>query len=232
VKLARKTRAAALAACRSAILSAATLAAQPALASPLAPGDGQATLASDPTALVDPFIGTGSGGTVVGPVDMFPGASAPFGMLAWSPDTPSRPASGGYNYGDSSTIGMSLTHASGAGCGIADDVPILPTTGAIGTNPTAATESFSHSSETAVPGSYDTTLGAGFPAIGVSLAATNTGTWKTATATLPDAAMAKAENNQADFRIASGSPVIVHSALATITGTTGVLPVNLCPSAA
>jgi predicted alpha-1,2-mannosidase len=172
VKLARKTRAAALAACLSVILSAATLAAQPALASPLAPGDGQATLVSDPTALVDPFIGTGSGGTVVGPVDMFPGASAPFGMLAWSPDTPSRPASGGYNYGDSSTIGMSLTHASGAGCGIAGDVPILPTTGAIGTNPTAATESFSHSSETAVPGSYDTTLGAGSSAIGVSLAAT------------------------------------------------------------
>ena len=60
---------------------------------------------------------------------------------------------------------------------------------------------------------------------------TNTGTWKTATATLPDAAMAKAENNQADFRIASGSPVIVHSALATITGA-GVLPMNLCPSGA
>ena len=52
------------------------------------------------------------------------------------------------------------------------------------------------------------------PVMGVTN--TNTDTWKTATATLPDAAMAKAENNQADFRIASGSPVIVHSALATI----------------
>ena len=51
------------------------------------------------------------------------------------------------------------------------------------------------------------------------------------TATLPDAAMAKAENNQADFRIASGSPVVVHSAQATISGA-GVLPMNLCPSGA
>jgi predicted alpha-1,2-mannosidase len=168
VKLPRTSWAAALAAC----LSATMLAAQPALAGTIAPDASQTQLITDPTALVDPFIGTGSGGTVVGPVDMFPGASAPFGMLAWSPDTPSRPASGGYNYSDSSTIGMSLTHASGAGCGIAGDVPILPTVGAIGTNPTAATEPFSHSSETAHPGSYATMLGTGPEAIGVSLAAT------------------------------------------------------------
>jgi hypothetical protein len=63
----------------------------------------------------------------------------------------------------------------------------------------------------------------------LSVTNTDTGTWKTVTATLPDAAMAKAENNQADFRIASGSPVIVDSAEATITGA-GVLPMNLCPS--
>jgi hypothetical protein len=40
--------------------------------------------------------------------------------------------------------------------------------------------------------------------------------------------MAEAENNQADFRIASGSPVTVHSVLATISGA-GVLPMDLCP---
>ncbi|HEX3965849.1 MAG TPA: hypothetical protein VHZ03_55935 [Trebonia sp.] len=59
---------------------------------------------------------------------------------------------------------------------------------------------------------------------------TNTGTdtWKTVTVSLPDAAMAEAENNQADFRIASGSPVTVHSVLATISGA-GVLPMDLCP---
>jgi hypothetical protein len=41
--------------------------------------------------------------------------------------------------------------------------------------------------------------------------------------------MAKAENNRADFRVASGSPVIVHAAQVTVSGA-GVLPMNLCPS--
>jgi predicted alpha-1,2-mannosidase len=129
-------------------------------------------MVGDPTALVNPFIGTGSGGAVVGPIDMFPGAAAPFGMVKWSPDTPSRPSSGGYAYTDSSTIGLSVTHASGAGCGIEGDLPILPTVGAIGTNPTATTEPFTHASETAHPGSYSTSLGTGSSAIGVSVAAT------------------------------------------------------------
>jgi predicted alpha-1,2-mannosidase len=142
------------------------------LVAALAPVAGAATaapaLVKDPTALVDPFIGTGSGGDVVGPVDMFPGAAAPFGMLDWSPDTTSRPASGGYNYSDTSTIGMSLTHVSGAGCGIAGDLPILPTVGDIGTNPTATTEPLSHDTETAHPGSYSAALGQ----VGASVAAT------------------------------------------------------------
>jgi len=125
-------------------------------------------LVGDPTALVDPFIGTGSGGDVVGPVNMFPGAAAPFGMLTWSPDTTSRPSSGGYNYDDKATIGLSVTHASGAGCGIYGDLPILPTVGAIGPNPTATTQPFSHTDETARPGSYSTKLGD----IGVDVAAT------------------------------------------------------------
>ncbi|HEY2698227.1 MAG TPA: GH92 family glycosyl hydrolase [Pseudonocardiaceae bacterium] len=140
----------------------------------LAPAAHAATpqLVSDPTALVDPFVGTGSGGAVVGPVDMFPGAAAPFGMLNWSPDTPSRPSSGGYNYTDSSTIGLSVTHTSGAGCGIQGDLPILPTVGAIGSTPTATTEPFSHADETAHPGSYATKLGTGSDQIGVNLATT------------------------------------------------------------
>src|SRR5258708_22381667 len=50
-----------------------------------------------PAALVDPLVGTGSGGAVVGQVDTFPGADRPFGMIQWSPDTPSRPDGGGYN---------------------------------------------------------------------------------------------------------------------------------------
>jgi predicted alpha-1,2-mannosidase len=168
VKIPRTSWAAALAAC----LSVTMLAAPSALARTMAPDASTPALVTDPTALVNPFIGTGSGGAVVGPVDMFPGASAPFGMVAWGPDTPSRPASGGYNYADSSITGFSVTHASGAGCGIAGDLPILPTTGAIGTNPNAATEPFSHSTETTHPGSYSVTLGSGSSAIGASLAAT------------------------------------------------------------
>ncbi|HVV19261.1 MAG TPA: GH92 family glycosyl hydrolase [Pseudonocardiaceae bacterium] len=123
---------------------------------------------ADPTALVNTFIGTGSGGAVVGPVDMFPGAAAPFGMLTWSPDTTSRPASGGYSATDSATIGLSLTHAAGAGCGIAGDVPILPTVGDIGTNPTATTAPLDHTTEVAHPGSYGATIGS----VGVDVAAT------------------------------------------------------------
>ena len=129
-------------------------------------------LVGDPTALVDPFLGTGTGDAVVGPVNTFPGASAPFGMVAWSPDTSSRPSSGGYAYTDSSTIGLSVTHVSGAGCGIAGDLPILPTVGDIGANPTATTEPFSHADESAAPGSYSTTLGTGSSAVGVKVAAT------------------------------------------------------------
>jgi predicted alpha-1,2-mannosidase len=129
-------------------------------------------LVDDPTALVNPFIGTGSGGNFVGPVDMFPGAAAPFGMLDWSPDTPSRPSSGGYNYADSSTIGLSVTHVAGAGCGIAGDLPILPTVGDIGTNPTATTQPFTHADESTHPGSYSSVLGTGSSTVGVDVAAT------------------------------------------------------------
>jgi predicted alpha-1,2-mannosidase len=114
---------------------------------------------ADPAALVDTFAGTGSGGAVVGQVDTFPGADAPFGMLQWSPDTPSRPPGGGYNFADTSTSGFSLTHLSGPGCAVAGDFPFLPVTGALPADPGSATASFDHSSETAHPGSYAVTAG-------------------------------------------------------------------------
>ncbi|HEX4788130.1 MAG TPA: GH92 family glycosyl hydrolase [Actinospica sp.] len=158
---------------RTAAVFAAVLAAGALAAGPATAGAAAAPApVGDPTALVNPFIGTGSGDAVVGPVNTFPGASAPFGMLAWSPDTTSRPAASGYSYTDSSTIGLSVTHVSGAGCGIAGDLPILPTVGDIGGNPTATTEPFSHADESASPGSYSTTLGTGSSAVGVDVAAT------------------------------------------------------------
>ena len=108
---------------------------------------------SDPASLVNPLIGTTNGG------DVFPGADQPFGMIQWSPDTPSRPSGGGYEYTDKAITGYSLTHISGPGCGAADDVPILPTTGAVGANPSSTTEPLDHSQETATPGYYQLNAG-------------------------------------------------------------------------
>ncbi len=128
---------------------------------------------TDPAGLVDPFIGTGNGGKVTGDVDMFPGAAVPFGMLTWSPTTPSRPAGGDYAYKDSTTLGFSLTHLSGPGCSADGEVPILPTTGAVGARPDTAFEPFSHAHEHATAGAYDVTLAPGTPrAIDVALATT------------------------------------------------------------
>lgn len=103
---------------------------------------------ADPASIVDPIIGTS------GAVDDFPGADVPFGMAQWSPDTPSRPAGGGYEFNDKSVTGFSLTHVSGPGCAASGDIPILPTSGAIGANLGAATLPLDHSAETARAGYY------------------------------------------------------------------------------
>ncbi|MEV7323917.1 lectin [Streptomyces sp. NPDC093970] len=110
---------------------------------------GKAALVTAPATLVNPFIGTSN------QADDFPGADVPFGMVQWSPDTPSRPDGGGYEYNDSSITGFSLTHIAGPGCGAAGDVPVLPTVGAVNTG---ATDAFSHANESASAGSYKVTL--------------------------------------------------------------------------
>jgi predicted alpha-1,2-mannosidase len=111
-----------------------------------------AATVSDPASVVNPFIGTSNS------ADDFPGADVPFGMVQWSPDTPSRPDGGGYEYKDSSITGFSLTHLSGPGCGADGDVPILPT---VGTVNTGATDAFSHSNESANAGYYSVALNNG-----------------------------------------------------------------------
>ena len=78
---------------------------------------------SDPASLVNPIIGTANGG------DVFPGADVPFGMVQWSPDTPTRPAGGGYEYNDTIDHRLQPHPHLGAGLRRRDDVPILPTTG-------------------------------------------------------------------------------------------------------
>lgn len=108
-----------------------------------------AAFAQSPSAYdsVDPFIGTGADGNT------FPGATLPFGMIQWSPDT--RP-DGWYHYGDKTVRGFSLTHISGAGCAVYADVPILPWTDEIGSdaNPASFILAFSHDHEAARPGFY------------------------------------------------------------------------------
>jgi len=101
---------------------------------------------------VDSFIGTAADGNT------FPGATLPFGMMQWSPDT--RP-DGWYHYGDKSIRGFSLTHISGAGCPVYADVPILPWpiydggSGPVASNTFDDTALFfSHEHETAHPGYY------------------------------------------------------------------------------
>ena len=123
-----------------------------------------------PSQLVDTFVGTGVGGQSVGSIDTFPGADMPFGMVQWSPDTTHRPSGGGYSYTDSAISGFSLTHMSGPGCAVYGDIPILPTVGAVGSDPGAATAPFSHSTEVASPGNYAVTVGR--PPVRVELAVT------------------------------------------------------------
>ena len=108
-----------------------------------------ATLVDDPAALVNPIIGTSNGG------NDFPGVDVPFGMVQWSPDTPRSPSGGGYSYDDTAIAGFSLTHVAGAGCGVAGDVPILPTVGAVDPK---ATVNFSHDNESARAGHYSVTM--------------------------------------------------------------------------
>ncbi len=130
------------------------------------------TAGADPAALVHPLDGTATGPVSPGTVGEFPGADVPFGMLQWSPDTSPNAvqAGGGYAYDDSAINGFSLTHLSGTGCPSYQDVPILPTEGAV-TSPVTTVAAFSHQQEHASPGRYQVVLGTQDP-ISVSLAVT------------------------------------------------------------
>ncbi len=99
---------------------------------------------------VNPFIGTDGGGNT------FPGASAPFGMVQFSPDT--NAPSIGYGYGNRQIQGFSLTHMSGVGCNDFGDVFLTPTTGPIGTQIADYTSPYSHRHEAASPGYYQVQL--------------------------------------------------------------------------
>ncbi len=151
---------------------------------PASPASGSSPSTSpavaDPAALVHPLDGTGTGPVSPGTIGEFPGADTPFGMIQWSPDTvpDAVQSGGGYDDADSQINGFSLTHLSGTGCPSYQDVPILPTVGAIGgasggaaVTPDTTTATFSHQHESATPGRYQVQLDGPDP-IGVTLAVT------------------------------------------------------------
>ncbi|MEU0004509.1 GH92 family glycosyl hydrolase [Streptomyces sp. NPDC006314] len=141
-------------------------AAIPALAATAAPRG----LVKDPTAYVDPLIGTRNGG------DVFPGAVVPFGMLSWSPentrgDATRTAAPGGYQYDATRIRGFGLTHMSGTGCaGGGGDIPFFPYAGEVTSSPASDTKDavyasdFTHADETAEPGHYKVGLASGVTA--------------------------------------------------------------------
>jgi len=102
---------------------------------------------------VDPLIGTaptdapnpvpgGKGGAV------FPGAAVPFGMIQWSPDTPSHETNG-YDYTDDTIMAFSMTHYSGAGCTNNGELPIMPML-----DTTLPLQKFAHTNEKVEAGYY------------------------------------------------------------------------------
>ncbi|HEY9128167.1 MAG TPA: GH92 family glycosyl hydrolase [Acidobacteriaceae bacterium] len=122
--------------------------------------------ASDPVKLVDPLIGTGPEGHT------FPGAAAPFGMVQLSPDTQIRPFkqsykwAAGYRYEDTTILGFSHTHFSGAGHSDLGDLLLTPLSGdnvplepGDPDKPNSGYRSrFSHATEHAEPGYYSVQL--------------------------------------------------------------------------
>ncbi len=117
---------------------------------------------SGPAGYVNPFIGTGSGGSVVGDIQDFPGADVPFGMMQWSPDTvdpnPLQPSVGGYLYASHTITGFSLNHLSGAGCMQYGNFSFMPFGGSLesspASNPSSYYASFAPREERAFPGYY------------------------------------------------------------------------------
>src|SRR5690242_11764330 len=120
-----------------------------------------------PTSEVNPLIGSRHGGNT------FPGASLPFGMLQWSPESTRgmhnrTAAPGGYQYDAARIRGFSLTHLSGTGCaGASGDIPFMPVTVPVTSSPALDADDsryasdFSHADEHAAPGDYRVRLANG-----------------------------------------------------------------------
>ena len=130
-------------------------------------------LKEDFTQYVNPFIGTSKMGHV------FPGATAPFGMVQLSPQTnfelmfkedgsynsDTYKYCAGYQYPDTTIIGFAHTNFSGTGHSDLGDFLVMPTTGELVLDPILTPtqrkgfySTFSHDSEEASPGYYKVNL--------------------------------------------------------------------------
>ncbi|MDB9960963.1 GH92 family glycosyl hydrolase [Oceanihabitans sp.] len=127
----------------------------------------------DYTQYVNPFIGTSKMGHV------FPGATAPFGMVQLSPqtnfevmfhddgkyNTETYEYCAGYQHRDSTIIGFAHTNFSGTGHSDLGDFLVMPTVGDLRLDPLKTSEgkkgfysTFSHDNEDATPGFYKVNL--------------------------------------------------------------------------
>ena len=127
----------------------------------------------DYTQYVNPFIGTSKMGHV------FPGATAPFGMVQLSPqtnfevmfhddgkyNTETYEYCAGYQHRDSTIIGFAHTNFSGTGHSDLGDFLVMPTVGDLTLDPLKTSEgkkgfysTFSHDNEDATPGFYKVNL--------------------------------------------------------------------------
>ncbi|MGH7940612.1 MAG: GH92 family glycosyl hydrolase [Limisphaerales bacterium] len=104
----------------------------------------------------NPFCGTTHDG------GLYPGATAPFGMIQWSPDSGRRPTLAGYNYRDTSIDGFSVDHLSGGGSWYGGNFAFMPISAdGLARAPAdryAFNTPFSHEREAASPGYYSVTL--------------------------------------------------------------------------
>ena len=113
--------------------------------------------ATDYTAYVNPYIGSGEHGHV------FVGANVPFGAVQVGPQNIFKGWDwcSGYHYSDSIIIGFSHTHLSGTGCSDLGDILLMPYTGEVRTLrgeqdniEGAASSYYSHANESVEPGYY------------------------------------------------------------------------------
>jgi putative alpha-1,2-mannosidase len=162
-----------------------------------------------PVEHVTTLIGTGTGGEEAGEIDNFPGAAVPFGMVQYSPDTTDTYA--GYDHDNDRFTGFSMNHAS-AGCATFGDIPMLPTTTPIGSQPWYAWERIAHDdTEVGVPGYYAVR----FPETGVSAELTATSRTGVGRFRYPD------NGRPALFHVRSGGSLAGNSAATVRIGEDG-----------